>query len=315
MERDEQALADAKPVEPQDGKSASDLPIKEHILMVNDIARGERYRAAMKEKIHRGDIVLEVGTGAGLLSCIAASLGARHVYTVEQSPILHRVAQKVLQANGLADKVTLIHAHSKDLQGLKVIKEPVDVFVTETIGTQGLDEGILSVFEHIKPLLARKARVIPESVVFKHCLVNMMGIRERTEVLQPILGFDMSALNAEIESNNLYVMQPLEPWREVSTTADTRSYDLLNFKPGESTQRVEIISDNVCDGMLTWPEFRLSKNVSIDTRYRHSGCSWANSVHFMQRCNVAVGQSCVATFSIKDDRLGWTLNWQIGPKP
>jgi precorrin-6B methylase 2 len=295
-------------------KPNTDLPIKEHILMVNDLPRGERYYEAMKAKIRRGDVVLEVGTGAGLLSCLAVRLGAKHVYTVEQSPALHRVAKAVFEANGVADKITLLNVHSKDLQALGAIREPIDVFITETIGTQGLDEGILLIFEHVKPLLAPKARVIPESVTFKHCLVNLSGIRERVEVLHPIFGFDLSALNRELESNNLYWLNPLEHWREVSTTAETRSYDLLDFSPVESNQALDIIGTNICDGMLTWADFKLSKHVSLDTRYRHLGCSWANSIHFMERGMVEHGQPCTSQFNIREDKIGWTMNWLIGAK-
>jgi type II protein arginine methyltransferase len=292
-------------------KADSDLPIKEHILMVNDLPRGQKYFDAMQAKIRPGDIVLEVGTGAGLLSCLAARLGAKHVYTVEQSPVLHQVARNVIEANGLSDKITLIKAHSRNLREMDVIKEPIDVFVTETIGTQGLDEGILPIFEDIKPFLAPHAKVIPESVKFKHCLVNMSGIREQTEILHPVLGVDLRALNNEIKSNNLYWMNPIELWREVSTTAATPDFDLLNFEPAECTQKLEITDDNLCDGMLNWAEFRLSSNITIETRCRYFGSSWENSIHFMQRALVACGQKCTAHLRFSDDRLSWSLNWKI----
>lgn len=279
--------------------------------MVNDLPRAHRYFEAMQAKIRPGDTVLEVGTGAGLLSCLAARLGAGHVYTVEQSPVLHRIACEVIAANGLSDKVTLINAHSRDLQRLGIIRHPVDVFVTETIGTQGLDEGIVTIYDDIKGLLAPAARIIPETVRFKHCLVNMSGIREQVEMLQPILGVDLSPLNSEVKSNNMYWMHPIEPWRELSTTAETPECNLLDFAPSESDQEVEIICDNMCDGMLNWAEFRLADGVRIETRYRYEGASWANSVHFMTRGMVTRGQTCTTHFKYGDDRLTWILDWSI----
>ncbi|MGA3120476.1 MAG: 50S ribosomal protein L11 methyltransferase [Polyangiaceae bacterium] len=294
--------------------ATGELSIREHILMVNDLPRGQKYSDAMKAKIRRGDLVLEVGTGAGLLSCIAARLGAKHVYSVEQSPLLYRVARKVVETNGLSDKITLLNVHSKDLVGLGVIQEPIDVFVTETIGTQGIDEGILLILDHVKPLLSPKAKIIPENIVFKHCLVNMSGIREQVEVLGPILGFDLSALNAEVGTNQLFWMQPIEPWREVSTTVRTPTYDLMDFKPRDSTQVSEVIRENVCDGMLNWAEFKLAKGISIETRYRSFGGNWANSIHFMQRMLVSRGQVCTATFRIRDDKLSWDLNWTVATR-
>jgi precorrin-6B methylase 2 len=295
-------------------KPGSDLPLRDHVVLVNDLERGERYLAAMKAKIRPGDVVLEVGTGAGLLSCLAARLGAKHVYTIEQSPVLHRVARQVFEVNGLSEKITLLNCHSKDLVGLGAIKEPVNVFVTETIGTQGLDEGILLVFEHVRPLLAADARVIPESVTFKHCLVNMSGIREQVQIMHPIFGFDLSPLNAELKSNTLYWMQPLEPWREISTTAETKSFDMLDFKALPSAQELEIIANNICDGLLTWADFKLSDRIHIETRNRYFGANWANSVHFMDRLLVTRGQSCVSQFTVAEDRFSWHMNWDIGPR-
>lgn len=303
-----EAAEHTKPAAPRAG---SDLSIKEHLLMVNDVPRGQRFFEAMRAKIHPGDIVLEVGTGAGLLSCLAARLGARHVYTVEQSPVLHRVAREVVATNGLTDKITLINAHSRDLQNLGIIKEPVNVFVTETIGTQGLDEGIVSIFDDVKPLLAHDAQVIPESVKFKFCLVNMSGIREQFEILHPILGIDLRPLNDEVKSNNLYWMHPIEPWRELSTTAETPEYPLQDFIPRSSTRELEVLFENMCDGMLIWSEFKLAQSVHIETRHRYFGSNWANWILFMPREPIDRRQRCVAEFTLSDDRVCWTLNWRI----
>ena len=305
----------APPEKPVDAPKASgEIPLKEHLLMVNDLPRGQRYLEAMQQKIRPGDIVLEIGTGAGLLSCLAARLGAGHVYTVEQNPVLYRIAGEVVAVNGLSDKITLINAHSRDLKSLGIIEQPIDVFVTETIGAQGLDEGIATVFDDVTPFLSPEARVIPETVKFKLCLVNMAGIREQAEILRPILGVDMSPLNQEVKSNNLYWMHPIEPWRELSTTAETPEYDLRAFMPERSLQELEIIADGNCDGMLVWAEFKLADGVSIETRYRYFGAGWANSIHFMPRCLIGRAQRCISEFTLHDDRIGWSLNWTIEDK-
>jgi len=280
--------------------------------MVNDLSRGEKYLEAMRAKIRPGDIVLEVGTGAGLLTCLAAKLGAKHVYTVEQSRILYRVACKTVEQNGLSDKVTLINANSRDLKAIGAIKEPIDVFVTETIGAQGLDEGIINVFKDVKPFLAPNARIIPETVQFKHCLINMSGIREQLEVTTPIFDVDLSALNDELPSNNHFWMNPIEMWRVISTTSATPVFDLLDFEPHDCTQTMQITRDNVCDGLLNWAEFLLSPNNTIETRCRHFGGNWANSLYLMNRCYVTRSQMCRSTMRIADDRLDWLFNWTIG---
>jgi len=318
MSKHKKAKPNPKPErrgEKKPGVRVGDLPIKEHILMVNDMARSRAYYDAMKLKIRPGDVVLEIGTGAGLLSCVAVRLGARHVYTVEQSPVLHRVAEKVFAANGVEDKVTLIKGHSRDVRSLGVVQEPVDVFVTETIGTQGLDEGIAPIFDHVKDMLSPTARVIPESVRFKHCLVNLSGIREQLQIMQPVWGVNLQALNAELRSNNFRWMQPIESWREVSTTARTPEIAMLDFRHERSTHQLEIIRENVCDGMLCWAEFRLGEDIYLETRNRDFGANWANSVYMMGRTTVARGNSCSSEFWIHDDNVSWTINWRINRRP
>jgi type II protein arginine methyltransferase len=288
-----------------------ELPIAEHILMVNDLSRGEKYFEALHAKIRPGDVVLEVGTGAGLLSCMAVRLGAKHVYTIERSAALKEVARKVFAANGVSDKITLIHGSSEDPRTLEAIGEPIDVFVTETIGALALEEGILPIFEHVKPLLSPRAKVIPETLQFKHCLVNLSGIRERFEVLGPVLGFDLSALNAELTSNLFYWLNPIEPWREISTTAETEVYALTDFAAKESKQEMLITGNSVCDGMFVWAEFKLADRVVVDTRYRYLGQSWANAIYFMNRLTVGYGQRCTSDFQIAEDRVSWTINWHV----
>lgn len=74
---------------------------------------------------------------------------------------------------------------------------------------------------------------------------------------------------------------------------------------------MQITRDNVCDGVLNWSEFVLSPCNTIETRYRHFGNNWGNSIDFMDRCYVTQSQTCTMTMRISDDRLGWNLNWTI----
>ena len=44
--------------------------------------------------------MLDIGTGTGLLSMIAADAGARRVFTCEGSPSMHAIAKRTLALNG-----------------------------------------------------------------------------------------------------------------------------------------------------------------------------------------------------------------------
>jgi predicted RNA methylase len=79
----------------------------EHACMLQDERRTGDYLAALAEAVRPGDVVLDIGTGSGVLAIAAARAGARRVYAVEASDIAE-VAEQVFAANGVQDRVTLI---------------------------------------------------------------------------------------------------------------------------------------------------------------------------------------------------------------
>ena len=59
----------------------------EHARMLHDDRRTNDYIAALRDAVRPEDIVLDIGTGSGVLAIAAARAGARHVYAVEASDI------------------------------------------------------------------------------------------------------------------------------------------------------------------------------------------------------------------------------------
>ena len=71
--------------------------------MLHDDRRTGDYLAALAEAVRPGDVVLDIGTGSGVLAIAAARAGARRVYAVEASDIAE-VAERVFAANGVEDR-------------------------------------------------------------------------------------------------------------------------------------------------------------------------------------------------------------------
>jgi SAM-dependent methyltransferase len=131
-----------------------------HILMLNDRDRTSRLIAAISETVHAGDIVLDIGTGTGVLAVAAARAGAGKVYAVEASSIAG-VAKTTFEANGLADRITLIEGWSTQIE----LPERADVLVSEILGDEGLGESVLEVtLDARKRLLKPDARFVPGKI-------------------------------------------------------------------------------------------------------------------------------------------------------
>jgi len=129
----------------------------EHARMLHDEARTRDFIAAITAAVRPGDVVLEIGTGSGVLAVASARAGARHVYAVEASDIAD-VAAEVFARNGVADRVTLVPGWSRQID----LPERADLLVSEVIGNEPLEEEILeTMLDARRRLLAPDARLIP----------------------------------------------------------------------------------------------------------------------------------------------------------
>ena len=132
----------------------------EHARMLHDDRRTGDYVAALNEAVRPGDVVLDIGTGSGVLAVAAARAGARHVYAIEATDIAD-VAERVFAANGVGDRVTLIRGWSRQTE----LPEPADLLVSEIIGSEPFEEEILeSTLDARRRLLTPSARLIPNAL-------------------------------------------------------------------------------------------------------------------------------------------------------
>ncbi len=62
---------------------------------------------ALEDLTQPGARVLDLGSGSGILAIAAAKLGASHVLALDIDPIAIEVAQKNIEQNGVADRITV----------------------------------------------------------------------------------------------------------------------------------------------------------------------------------------------------------------
>jgi protein arginine N-methyltransferase 1 len=104
-------------------------------------------------------VVLDAGAGTGILALLAARLGAARVHAVESMPIAH-AARDLIDASGEAGRVILHHA---DLTLLEPV-EPVDVIVSDYIGSFLVDDRMLAAIEAAARWLKPGGRIVPDRV-------------------------------------------------------------------------------------------------------------------------------------------------------
>ena len=134
-----------------------------HYAMMNDHPRNEFYEAALRRHVTADSVVLEIGAGSGLLSIIAASLGARQVVAIEANRHLAAVAREIVRINGFEGRVHIINKMSTEVTPAELAPYGTPtVLLSEILGTLLLGESALHyVWDARQRLVAPDAAVVP----------------------------------------------------------------------------------------------------------------------------------------------------------
>ncbi|HZS48872.1 MAG TPA: 50S ribosomal protein L11 methyltransferase [Blastocatellia bacterium] len=131
-----------------------------HLMLLNDRGRMTAYRRAIFETVQPGDVVLDVGTGSGILAIFACQAGAKRVYAIDRGEIIV-LARELARANGLADRITFL---KKDVKRLK-LEEPVDVVTSELIAKAVLGQNMAELIGFCRDRFLKPAgKILPERV-------------------------------------------------------------------------------------------------------------------------------------------------------
>ena len=107
-----------------------------HDLMLNDRLRMTAYERAIRHAVRPGMVVLDVGTGTGILARWALEAGAARVYGIEVNGRILEMAKRHMRQAGMADRFQPINALSYDV----VLPERVELIISEIIGNIGDNE-------------------------------------------------------------------------------------------------------------------------------------------------------------------------------
>ena len=274
--------------------------------MVSDRPRTDAFAAAIREVVQPGDVVLDVGTGTGILAMFAAKAGARKVYAIDATDIAD-VATDLIKANGLSDQIQILHGRAGELQ----LDQKVDLIISEWLGSAALGEGMLDVVldardRHLTPagrMLPSKVRVmiapLDEPILYH---TEGPGFwRERIHDL------DFSSLQ-EVELSQGRTMQiRVEPAAVLAPGQAILELDLLTASSEDlwSENQLEFVPvrDGVLNGFCVWFEAELSRNVILDTGPFSPETHWAETYMSFSPRPVRAGERVEVSVDFSYDPL------------
>lgn len=247
--------------------------VEEHVGYVADEHRMNAYRAALRALVHPGSVVVDLGSGSGILGLLACEAGAARVYCIDQSPMLG-VARTHSAASGYADRCVFLNAHSQDVK----LPELADLVVADQMGPFGLWAGLLECFAD-----ARRRFLKPAGLLVPHSLgLWLAGVRDddfrnRTAALAHNVGeLDFSHLS-HLMVNDVYMLAPPTAHQQfVTTPRELLSFTLGAAAPDKITASVELKATAAgrLDGLAGW--FSATLDPVAGTRL-------TNDPHFAQR--------------------------------
>lgn len=280
-----------------------------HILMLNDKERTECFIEAIKETVKENDVVVDLGTGTGILAVAAARAGASRVYAIEAGEMAD-VAQAVFEANGVAEKITLIRGWSTQIE----LPEKADVIVSETIGNDVFAERILQTMKDARNRFLKKgARFIPSKVtsytlpvtIPSNIMIDRAITKEQIDNWRVWYGVDFSPLSEMIDYSTsplLYInSQKAVSWEILGEPVKLADIDFQLFDETiiEQTVSVKATQNGFLNGLLMFFELKLgSKSLTTHPRFAAQSNHWLNPVWLFENAR-AVQTDDVFTIQYK----------------
>ncbi len=286
-----------------------------HIPMLLDHPRNRAYAAAIARMVKPGMLVLEIGSGAGLLAMLCARAGAQ-VVTCEEHPTIAAAAARIIAHNGLSDRITLIRKRSTEMTVPEDLPRPADLVIHEIFGSNLIDEGVTAALTDARErLLQPRALSLPPRAKLRCALASgLPGPAPRR--LADIEGFDLSAF--ELLARPVLSLQPRHHERILQrsdpVSALCMDYDSpAPFGPMSETVVVESRGGRI-DGVVQWLalDFGNGETLENDPFAKHPGSSWG--VPYTPLA-APIDTRCGDKLAIKQRRRGTLLTIDVERDP
>jgi protein arginine N-methyltransferase 1 len=132
------------------------VTLDQHERMLSDQLRVDTYYRAISKQVKKGDIVVDLGTGTGILSFFAAAQDTNKIYAIDHSNIIE-TAKAVAKRNGIRS-IEFLKTSSMNFAPT----ERPNVLIHEQMGQNLFAEGIVrNICDLRDRVLTQDCRIIP----------------------------------------------------------------------------------------------------------------------------------------------------------
>ncbi|XP_009083190.1 PREDICTED: protein arginine N-methyltransferase 7 [Acanthisitta chloris] len=248
---------------------------------LNDQNRTNQYiKALRKVSVLKTDSVCLCISDGSLLPVLAHHLGAKQVFTLENSRVSCSVMEKVFKANHLEDKIKIIEARPELLKPSHLEDKKISVLVAEPFFTTSLLPWHNLYFWYARTAvtsqLTSNVTVLPQSASLHMMIVEFQDLWRIRSPCGICEGFDVQTMDDMIkDSLNFRESKEAEPhplWeypcKSLSDPRAVLTFDFRETVPQHclSTEgSVKLLRKGKSHGAVLWMEYHLAADISIST--------------------------------------------------
>lgn len=282
-----------------------------HFEMLADSERNNAYQAAIEKVVTPDTSVLDIGTGSGLLSMMAARAGAERVIACEMNERLAATADEIINLNGYDKQINLFSKKSTQLKVGKEIKEKVDLIISEILDVGALGEGVLPSIRHAVHNLAKpEVKLIPAGLQLHGQLIEI-PFRSRISPVREIAGFDLSPFEQfRIPDEYFRIILKAENYQELSPVIPLMTIDFYQLPPAvpddqprETLLEFPIQKSGTMHAVVFWFDLKLDEEITMSSRPNGELEHWGQALFcFPETRDVHAGEK-VAVRMLQSDMM------------
>jgi len=299
----------------KNAKAFSDL--YEHEKMLADMVRVSNYYKAIKRYIKEGDVVIDLGTGTGILSFFSAQQKPSKIYAIDHSNFID-VAKIIAEHNDMTN-VQFVRINSRNFTS----KEKVDVILHEQMGDNLFDENMIENILDLKQrLLKSTGRIMPgkfEVFLEPVCIKKDYKVPFLWENHINGVDFDfiknMSLIDKYKSAD--YTIKWLENSAFDYFMCDPKpilSFDLNYLKSKNDIPKIiniskKVIYSGMMDGLCFYFRVIFDEEINFGTSPLHTNTHWGNRLFRLESRHIEIGEDISYKLIMKD-----TLNiktWSV----
>uniref|UniRef100_A0A8B9KH93 Protein arginine N-methyltransferase n=1 Tax=Astyanax mexicanus TaxID=7994 RepID=A0A8B9KH93_ASTMX len=272
---------------------------------LNDWQRTDSYLSALRSVLRPDSVCLSVSDGS-LLPIFAHMLGAKKVFSLENSGMTKQVIEQFLEANSIKNGVRLLAIRAEQLTAADLEEERISVLIGEPYFSTSLLPWHSLFFWYCRTALARLLRpgaiILPSSATLYLLAVEFQDLWRIRAPCGTCEGFDVSPMDEMVQQSlDFRESREAEPhhlW-EYPCRALTKPHPVMTFdfqqcvpaQPISSQGTLPLTGSGRCHGFALWMEYNLTEDITVSMGLtkpvgEEGECVWSphrkQGVYFLQ---------------------------------